>query len=635
LWEQTGDRAALQRDYARLSQVIADMATAYDRRDGAVLATVVSGAYSDEFIDSQLEAWLADHLAIIQSRLLELDQQPQLVAIIRRLNEAELTAVQSPVPVSAERRALVEEVLSKTGFLSRHMLWLDSQKNLLLKVHDLFTPTDRVSQGIQYGLTIPADLIVDQWGVTTLHGVSDQELQALLEYASTGHGGELMRLSSSFRTHRFRERNDTVIQALREAADVDHLEQSPEALQQLLAQSRQLLLQRSGRGARTEAHQMLLEVTRGLPSNSEAQTLLAYALLRIHPNAGAGDTQLRQEIEPDAFAEIEQVLDRAIALDGDNVRAIVLLARLRFLHYRDDEARRLRADAELLDPDFVWLRMGQADQATEDGRHDEALAIYRDLLQRPEPEVHVHLSAIRRSWVASQKANRPQAWDPLAQQFLATHPQNDYVRMRYALHLLRRGAKAEDAAREMSQLSSPDDNDPYRQQVLALIGMLRALELRDEAGHHTVESARLLQQALDISPQRQLWLISESCTARGSVEPLRPLLDTQLIPERAPDALLGCAIQLREAGQIGWLVEHGADVNRAMAYPAMLPLEYTLHQRDASTFEALLEAGANLSALDLRKRPMTALVSEIGRDSPGFLEIATRFGYEPGNNEHR
>ncbi|MCB1629035.1 MAG: hypothetical protein KDI48_15010, partial [Xanthomonadales bacterium] len=91
LWEQTGDRAALQRDYARLSQVIADMATAYDRRDGAVLATVVSGAYSDEFIDSQLEAWLADHLAIIQSRLLELDQQPQLVAIIRRLNEAELT----------------------------------------------------------------------------------------------------------------------------------------------------------------------------------------------------------------------------------------------------------------------------------------------------------------------------------------------------------------------------------------------------------------------------------------------------------------------------------------------------------------------------------------------------------------
>jgi tetratricopeptide (TPR) repeat protein len=627
LWDQTGDRKALLRDYGQLAELVVALARLHGMPDVEALADSVRVQYSNAFIDEQIGQWLGEgarHLSL--PRMLELAEQPALLTVMRRLNETPLTEPSTAAPaLSPQRRALVEAMLEATGFLSRHTLWTNNMRNFLGHAQDVFDPTQRTNQGTRLAIVPPREFIIDHWAAAALEGVPDADLQALLEFAKTGSGGDLMRLATGFRTYYFTGRMEQALVALREAADLKWLPKPAAVLQTQLAEARAILLESTGSEQVRKAHQLLLEVLQAQPDNSEAHSLLAYALLRIHPESGAGDEMLRKEdLAPDTFKEIESILQRALELDADNLRALVMLARVRFLQSRDDEVEALQAHAELINSEYAWLRLNRADLATEQGRYDQAIDIYRGVLHSPEPEVLVHLAALRRSWVASTRGEQPELWDELAKHYLSLNPESQYARFRLARHILSRGGRAEDAARVMEPVPDPGGPDSEHARMMALIGIFRALELRDETGRHTKATKDLLRRSLSLTSVPPLWLLEQACQSRKSVQPLLPLLETQMIPVGAADAMLTCALANREAQHIGWLVERGADVNGRMTNGVFLPLEYSLLTRDAASFEALLLAGAETDRLDVRERPLTVLIDESAAIDPVYRHIHTR-----------
>jgi Flp pilus assembly protein TadD len=442
---------------------------------------------------------------------------------------------------------------------------------------------------VPYDAPTPSDheMLVDRYLAPALSHIPEAEIDEFLAFAESPVGVRYFRgidTAMQFSLARWRPELVASIQANAKRTSA----QETSSFDELVELGKQLLSD----GANVDARSVLLRAERLRPENSEVQMLLGEVATHLRGGPRPSRGQLRTETHPDYFSEAEHHLGRAIELDPSNARAHALLGRAKFLQSKDSEAEALIAKAKQLDPNLAWLLVNQADLASVQGRYDEAIALYREALARPEGEPNVHHWALVRSWVAFRESERLAEYSALARQYMKDHPEDLDYPLVFAEHLLYSGNDDAEALRVLER-ANPRRNPPLRNALMAkaMAGLAHSSHTR--TGTFDAQSRAWLQQAVQLTAGSEERLVRDLAIEPARAEVMATVVRASRSPESLATVALNWAIFPRRMDVVKTLVEAGADLNAPLEVVPWPPLVQAAMSRDVDLFTLLLDLGAD------------------------------------------
>lgn len=381
------------------------------------------------------------------------------------------------------------------------------------------------------------------------------------------------------------------------------------SFEELLASARHLI----SINALSDAQAVLIRAERLRGDDSQVQMLLGEVATHLRDGPRPSRGELRTEPYPEFFVEAERHLARAIELDPTNGRAHVLLARAKILQSKDSEAEALLAQAKKIDPELAWLRVNLADLASVQGRYDEAIALYREVLQRPEREPNVHYWALVRSRVAFRESERLHEYTALGRTYMQEHPEDQDYPLAFAEHLLYSGKDDADAL-EVLEATNPRRNRQLRQQLLAkaLAGLAHAS--RERTGDLNPQSLLWLQRAVELSGGSEASLVRDLAIEPRRLDPMLTVIHASKSPRSLATDALFPAMFPRRMDMIKALAEAGADLNAPLGVMSTQPLASAAMSRDLDLFRLLLEFGADPARARIQGKPLEEWMSSWPED---------------------
>ena len=515
--------------------------------------------------------------------------KPQMIAI----NTALLDLIELPAPepgssVSPQTREKLLRIAHATRIAER---LINTQRGLDLLAADvarLLDPGSSLSPiALAHAAADSEDLLVERLVAPALSRFTEAEIDEYLAFAESEAGYDYFRAVSVSTGLSLGNWRGELLASIEANAALESDEEA-QSFEELMAGARHLI----SVGALPEAKAALVRAERLRGDDSHVQMLLGE--VATHSRAGPRPSrgQLRTEPFPEFFVEAEHHLARAIELDPLNGRAYVLLARAKFLQSEDSEAAALLAEAKKIDPELAWLRVNLADLASAQGRHDEAIALYREVLQRPEREPNVHYWALVRSRVAFQDSDRLQEYSALGRQYMQDHPENVDYPLVFAEHLLYSG-EDDGAALAVLEKTNPHRNTQLRQQLLAkaLAGLAHAS--RERTGDLNPQARLWLQRAIELSGGSESNLIRDLAIEPRRLEPMLTVIKASNSSRDLATQALNPALFPSRKDMVQALAEAGADLNAPMSPLALAPLASAALARDLELFRLLLELGAD------------------------------------------
>jgi tetratricopeptide (TPR) repeat protein len=536
--------------------------------------------------------------------------KPQMVAINAVLiNPFEAATSASVSPPSPELRDKLLRITRATDVAQRLLYPRMGMYSLAVEVATKIDP-DFVPGPFPFQNPTSSDneALVDRFLAPALGHFPEAEIDEYLAFAESEAGNTYFRSVSVAMGLTFAPWRQELLASV-EANAKKAPAQEESNFEELTAHAKQLI----SIGALSDARSTLLRAERLRPQDSEVQSLLGEVATHLRDGPRPSRGQLRTEPFPEFFAEAERYLARAIELDPSNGRAHVLLARAKFLQSKDSEAGALLAQAKRIDPELAWLRVNQADLASVQGRYNEAIALYQEVLQRPEREPRVHYWALVRSRVAFRDSDRLQDYTALGRKYMQEHPEDKDYPLVFAEHLLYSGEDDAEAL-QILEKTDPRRSHQLRQQLLAkaLAGLAHAS--RERSGDFNAQSRLWLQRAVELSGGSEATLVRDLAIEPRRLEPMLTVIhSSKSSPSLATEALY-FAMFPRRMDVIKDLAKAGADLNAPLGALAMPPLASAALSRDLDLFRLLLELGADPARARIEGKPLEEWMRSFSRD---------------------
>jgi tetratricopeptide (TPR) repeat protein len=531
--------------------------------------------------------------------------KPSMVAI----NAALLSLSEAPPPhgssgsVTPEARERFLRIARATHIAKRLTSAQEGLQQLSTEVVRVFDPSFRPFVMPEHPALASEDALVDYLLAPTLAFFTAAEIDEYLAFAESEAGYDYFQAVTLALQLSLGDRRGELLSAIEANAGPEPAGQDI-GFDELLASARHLI----SINALSDAQAVLIRAERLRGDDSQVQMLLGEVATHLRDGPRPSRGQLRTEPFPEFFAEAERRLARAIELDPTNGRAHVLLARAKFLQSKDSEAAALLAQAKKIDPELAWLRVNLADLASVQGRYDEAIALYREVLRLPEREPNVHYWALVRSRVAFAGSDRLEEYTAVGRQYMQDKPEDQDYPLVFAEHLLYSG-KDDAEALEVLEQTNPRRNPRLRQQLLAkaLAGLAHAS--RERTGSLDAQSRLWLQRAIELSGGSESNLVRDLAIEPTRLEPMLTVIHASSSPKSLATQALYPAMFPRRMDQIKALVEAGADLNAPLGVLPMTPLASAAMGRDLDLFRLLLELGADPERARISGQPLEEWMS--------------------------
>lgn len=554
--------------------------------DGATLSAVVT----EQIARSVPEPYIAD--------LERWAEDPDMLAVNAAIFDHSVGEPGTPVPPA--RRELLERIARKLRLPEILAQQTHDARYIALLSADALQPGARLMDSYERSLPYErpeVSAVVDLWLSPALERFGDPQLEAYAAFAESAAGDRWFAGTFVAATLKSKPWTESLAAKMRERAGSAGADPAAPAagtqvtdgqVAALVAEAERLLFEEGlGRSLR-EARSLLLEAEKARPESSRIKSLLGYIALGLRDGPRPGDAELRFEPPFGAsfMEEAKRYHERALELDPTNVEALLGLGRIAFLLSEDARALEFAMQAAKLDAEFPGLALLRADIATEAGRYDEAIPLYRMLVTTPQKRSWIDGYALRSARIAHVRAGRTEEYERLADEFLRTHPKEHDAALGHAEYLLAHDGAP---AKVMALLQTVPDGWLDERKAMS---HLRAVAKQAAAGDDKARS-RVLPLAYAM-PYGIGNLLQQLCAYPDG--PDVGLMISGLSNDRREPATLtlGCAALQDRVDLVEPLVALGADPN-ALSVPMLgdSPLAAAATFKRPALFAKLIEQGAD------------------------------------------